>query len=347
MQIFNNYLDLPLKSLKLNIRKHQISNKQIIYGPPKSGKTSSAIEYANNLKIKYLYLDLLDLRFQTIQVEELKNFLFENKIQFLILDNFSKQFELLEIANIVITTKRFFHEDFNSTLLMPLDFEEYILFSHNNTSLTHLFNQYIKNGNIPNIHEITFKSTYIQKNLTSKFEQNLIRAFFSHTAKQISLYDIFKELKEVIKISKDRFYLVANELTESNIILPLEKFQKPNGAKKLYLYDFTLYNNFIEIDFGKTFENMIFLELFGRDKSITYTEKFNFYSHEKKIGYINIPFLNEDNFIDKADNIYSHAKSLKVDKVQFITISLEDRVMIESIEFEAVPFWLWATSLEE
>lgn len=347
MQIFNNYLDLPLKSLKLNIRKHDITDKQIIYGPPKSGKTSLAIEYANNLKIKYLYLDLADLRFQTIEVETLKTFLFENKIQFLILDNFTNQFLLLEIANIIITPKQFFHEDFTTTLLMPLDFEEYILFSHNNTSLTHLFNQYIKFGNIPNIHEITFKSIYIQKDLTSKYEKELLKSFFSHTAKQASLYDIFKKLKEEIKISKDKFYLIADELIETQIILQLEKFQKPNGAKKIYLYDFTLYNNFIEIDFGKTFENMIFLELFGRDKSITYTEKFNFYSQEKRMGYINIPFLNEDNFIDKADNIYSHAKSLKVDKVQFITISLEDKVQIENIEFEAIPFWLWATSLEE
>ena len=347
MQIYNSYFDLPLKSLKLHSRKKKLSNKEILFGPPKCGKTSLALEYANSLQKRYLYLDLADFRLQNAPSEKLKEYINENKINFVIFDNFTNQFDLIPLANIVISNFEVFHEGFHTTPLLPLDFEEYLHFANNHTTLTNLFNQFIKNGNLPNLHETLFKPQLLQTALQSEFEKNFLLTFIQHTTQSTTIYELYKELKLIQKTSKDSFYTQAHQILKSNTILMLPKYQKPNGAKKIYLYDFTIYNNFIEIDFAKTFENMVFLELWGRDDSLVYTEKINFYSQKTNSGYINIPFLNEDNFIDKADALFTHASSLKIDKVQFITISLEDRVRIEHIEFEAIPFWLWATSLED
>jgi len=350
MDILNYYYDKKFKYLKTFKRKIDIDTNILIFGPKNSGKTSLLINFISSTSCSCLFLDMNDMRLESIHTNQIEEFILKNNIDVLLLDNITKSTIIPNVDNIILTTNEPIEiKNIKPLPLFNLDFEEFILFNNSNINITHLFNIFIKDGNMANIIHSPLKELEVQNSFNtiySSIELKILRQYVKNTSANISLFQIFNQLKLIIKISKDFFYSFTQRLIKSNTIFLLEKYNHPKSNKKVYLYDFTLINSFYHIAFSKNFENAIFLELYTKDFDLYYSDKFNFFIPLINHAIIAHVFLDDDSFIDKSDLVFSEALNMGISKVTFVTIGYEDKLSIEGIVFEAIPFWLWATSLE-
>ncbi len=337
-------------------RKVQITKKRtVIFAPPKSGVTYLIYSHLMNYKKEsYLYIDFGDTRVDTKTLQpNLQNFIHKKDIKLLILENFDFSFDIPKCDEIIISTNRYKDvEGFDIISFYPLDFEEYIAFDKMHSKVENIFNAFANGGTYPQIvlsNEID-KIKYLQHlahSITKDEKQFIIlKTFSSFQAQVVSLYQVFNKLKSNIKISKDFFYDLVNDLNQRQIILFLEKYNRPKAGKKLFLIDFALKNalNF-EKDFLKRLENIIFLEIYKRKKSIYYTDEIDFYLPEEDSAILVIPFLPPALLRNKIIKRKKAFKKLGIKSVYIISLGNEDEFKNDGINYEIIPFWNWAGSL--
>jgi hypothetical protein len=348
MKLFNS-LDFCYKESlkKYNFLERKISidikaNYILLYGPPKSGKTFLIIDYLLKLPIgSYLYIDLDDLRNDISEIERTLNlFIQQNAIKTVVIDNYNENFNLPILdkkINIVISTNKKsilpFKKDvgkIQNIFLMPLDFEEYLLFDKRHQSITQLFNLFLKYGNLPEISSMneTLKLKRLSDNIKLIFptlkQQILLKYLSKNIGEKISKLQIFLKLKTEIKISKDSVYDLLKEYEENSIIFFISNFYHQKSLKKLYLYNYsfrTILNH--QKNLQKVFENMVFLELKSRYKNIYFTDKIEFYISEKNLAIIPVAFILEEDIKLKITYIQNDLKKLNVTSVQYITFLFE------------------------
>jgi predicted AAA+ superfamily ATPase len=347
MDLLNYYYSLDIKKLKTYPRKIEPIPNSIIKGASHTGKSYLLFHYLKSLDEPYLYFDCRDFR-QAQQIP-FDRFIKENQITTLALDNYEGEFELPDIANIIITTQHFSDSRFELFELRGLDFEEFISFDTHTNSNHAYFNHFIKIGTLPHQHRALTLSVDIQKQYRSEFdtlEYEIFRTLIAKSASPISTIELYQELKQHIKISKDKLYKTVTKLMDASYFYQVSKLGYPNAAKKIYCYDFALIEHFSEIYFAHVLENMVFLELLKLNTELFYLDELSFLAPALGSVTISLAFINEDSFIDFCDRIYDQCKRLNITTVKVVTINYEDRLSIEAINYEAIPFWLWATSFE-
>ncbi len=346
--------DFNPKNLNLINRKFQISEKKLIICAPKqSGITSVIFMYLNNYKKgTFLYIDFSDLRIDIINIRDnIESFIRKHKIILLIFENFNFSFQIPKCERIIITTNTYIHIDgYSSKQFFPLDFEEYIAFDRKQTGIEQIFNSYANFGTYPQValSNNTNKTMLIQSILScilkNKKELEIFKNIVPYQGRRISLYEIFKKIK--IKLSKDSFYNIVKYFENTRLLLFVEKYNQPKAFKKLYLIDFTIKDAMsYQKDFIKKFENIIFLELYKKKENIYYTDEIDFYLPKENLAILCLPFIPANLLKNKIIKRKRYFKKLSIKKVEIISLGNEIEFKDDKINYQLIPFWNWANSL--
>ena len=354
MNLLETLHEIRVKNLHFYDRKTKIKyKKMLILGPRKSGKTHLLVDYLQKFDVlDYLYIDFNDQRNDTSELshQKLNDFIKKNHIKILALDNFDFSFKIPTCEEIVITTddKSIKLENYYTTHLYPLDFEEFIAFDKKNFNAEQIFNLFSNKGGLPQIVVFNEENYYIKlQNLAqnifeSKSEFYIFKKFCEMQSTKISLFQIFNQLKTKIKISKDSFYSVSQSLQNRELVFLLKKYKQEKSAKKVYIFDFAIKNGLtLKKDFLKRFENMVFLELYKKEKNLYYSDYIDFYIKDKKEGIVCslfTPLVALEKKMQKAKN---SLKAMDIKKVFIITLGNEGNFVQNDINFTLIPFWDW------
>ena len=338
-------------------RKKNITQKKtIVYGPRKSGKTHLIIDHLSHYeKGSFLYIDFSDDRLEIDSLEE-NLFLFVKKhpIKLLVIEHFDFSFSLPKIDEIILTTiftcKEL--EGFSKLTLYPLDFEEFISFDKKHSNIEHIFNLFANHGTFPQIVQYTesdhHRSMQDMLHVILKDETAFLiyKRFCELQSTKVTLFQIYNQLKSTMKISKDKLYAITANLIEQKLLFLVEKQGQPSAAKKVFQVDFALKNALtFKKDFLKRFENMIFLELIKRDKTLFYDDLIDLYLPKEHLAVFCIPFATDEVIQKKMKKLTYTLKSLHVNKVEIITLGNEESFVLDNISFSMLPFWDWALQL--
>ena len=329
-------------------RKQQIRSKNIIRtGARDSGKRSLVLSYLKNFdKKEFLFLNFKDLRFDENSLLFLEDFLRDKEIKILIFYYVNKNFtfdfsKFLNSYQIIICTEfssvKF--ENFTELWLDFLDFEEFLSLSKKNPSLGSYFQlgRCLKNENY------TFLNEYLSTSF-SKLELKILSYMALNLGSELSINELYKELKKELKVSKDSLYKAVFEL-ETRYILSFVK-HKDKSLRKVYFNDFALKNALcLKKDFKKLFANAVLCELFKFKEEIFYNKHFDFILKDKKIALIAADFFDLDLLVLKAKKLVYKALELGIFHIIFVSLSNEKKFYEEGVRVEILPFENWALSL--
>jgi predicted AAA+ superfamily ATPase len=314
-------------SKKIYDRKVKLNYENtLIVGPRGVGKTFLIFNFLKEFSGSYKIIDFDDYREKSFDFQE----------DLIILENYDFSIPIPEDKVVFVTSREDIEIDgFKKVVLGGLDFEEFYSFD-NSMSITHSFDKFLKNGNFPRTIFLDdfFKDDYLRCVFdTLPYEKEVLRFFFSHIGEKFTLYQIYQILKKEIKISKDKFYALTNELIKNRILFEVPKYNSPKSPKKFFAYNFAFKNiltNRKNILF--TFENIILLEL---KENVFYKDNLSFYLPEKNLGIMVLPFASEEVLEEKLQKVSG------VDKIEVITISNEFEFESKKFEVEVIPFWRW------
>ncbi|MEA3290092.1 MAG: ATP-binding protein [Campylobacterota bacterium] len=352
MTILDHIYETNIPKHNFHERKKSISsNNTILYGPPKSGKTYLIYDYLSSFKSKeFLYIDLNDYKNDKEDIKSYLNYFTErNKIKVVVLENFDFDFDLPKVTNIIITSKQ--HQNikgFETILLEPLDFEEYLLFDTKHQNISYSFNSFLKYGNFPEIIEYSeqkkHKRNYeiCQLYCEDKTDLEILFLLIKSASEIKSVYQLFNQLKNKIKISKDRFYKSFDQLEQSKVIHSIQKYNQPKAAKKLFIFNHALLDIVsYKKNFNNLFKNMVFLELNALYSDIYYLDNMDFYIPSEDMIVLSIPFFNELVSSTVIAKIIPLIDKYNIKDIMIITVSGEKNIYIDNIEAQVITYYDW------
>jgi predicted AAA+ superfamily ATPase len=335
---------------KFHPRKHYIDEKSYqITGVVQSGKTQLLKSYLlSHKKSSYLYINCNDIR---IDVDELNrllpDFCKDNKIDILVFDNFNPKFLFPNVSQLLLASEIYYGVDYLEHMqLFPLDYEEFLAYEHkyDSSALNHFFQL----GGLPHMHKITAdeRTSYLQQILKCRLtdiEFDIMKLCAKFISQRLSAFMIYERLKLSRKISKDKLYGSFEALKEKNYIHQLTKYAHEKATKKLYLCDIAFKTALsVEKNFGRLFENMVFLELLKSNNSAFYADNIDFYLPQKSEVILCKPFLDERRLFKKLESIEAFLFTHSVAKITVITMNKEGSLSHPLSEVAIIPFDIWA-----
>lgn len=358
MELLEYFYDRNNSLTTYHPRKYSISDEKriLLYGPPTSGKTSLILDYLMNFDDEeVLYIDFKDPKFMFLDImeEDIQSFIDTYGVQYLVLDHYEHGYleyfpKVTQI--IIISSSDYEYSEKIERLKLPLlDYEEFFSFQPRGNEIQ-VFNLFLRIGTLPGLATYLIpKEQYFTNFLQSNFdesEQKLLNILAHFNATSVTTYQVYTYAKERYKISKDLIYKQIKSFHAQGIIHYVSDVENKK-QKKLILFDFALakYLSFSQ-SFPRQFETMIALSL------IKHNVKFDFlgsdgYITEKKYLIYPAAFETEERFWKKAHKRFTQYKRNGVQKVFIITINLQYEFRIESIHFEALPFYEWVVINEE
>ncbi|WP_027326653.1 AAA family ATPase [Helicobacter pametensis] len=344
MHFFSQFLSE--KTFHTLPRKNPILHpKTLIYGAPKSGKTSLALDFAQNSNLHHksiIYLDLNDLRISLDEAkQELLKLYLEKKIKLLIIDHFSPSFPLPNIDSILlISHEQITLPDFKSYFCPPLTFVEYISFHSKNISTDSMLKNFIKDGNLPqmpslNEHQkIQTKQEILKLHLSS--DLSLLIKLIPFQSQKLTIFQFYTLLKKNEKISKDKTYLFIEKLQKQSIIFFIPHIL-PNKPKKLYFYDFSIPKTLsLNPMILPILENMFVLELMALGKDVYYDD-FDCFVLPDVGRFLFAPFAQRE-VIQKKLSKMAQKNSNDLQNLKIITLDFSDSSITHGINWEALSF---------
>jgi hypothetical protein len=324
----------------------------IVSGVKNSGKTFLVYELLDSIETQnFLYIDFDDIRLDLEQLESLDKFISNKKIEIVILENFENQINLPQnTINIITTTKKIIIDGYENISIYPLDFEEFISFENKTHSIKYSFNDFLKSSMFPKNINLQMQEQVISLQNDIKLISNnilkeqIFRILISSVGLKLSLLQIFKKLKSIIKVSKDKFYEIVKEFEDNGYIFLISKHNQIRSSKKIYIID-TYFKSAIsfEKNFQLYYENFVFLQLVRSGLEIFYTDLINFYIPSKNMAIISKAFFDIDMIDDKMNKIRKHLKELNIETLYIVTTSDDHETLnIHDIEVIVIPFWEWA-----
>jgi hypothetical protein len=330
------------------VRKLEIPKEGNIYlhGITQSGKSSLVLD---SLQDDFLYIDFENEK----EFKELPKILRKEGVpKTLVLEtyNFSLLYllPLLPDSRIIIISWRNREiAGFQKIVLYPLLFEELVAFKPNSENLEHYLLRYSQMGGFPIFAKLS--SPLIFKHLKRVFyfalsEQEI--AMLKDVANNIgvsrSKMNIFQSLKQEMKISKDKFYLIFDNLIRDGYIVSVPEFNKSVNSR-FYLIDSALKNSFSrKSEFHRLFENMVISELSKKGYNGRYYRSIDFYIKDR--AFVSLPFFDEENIEKYLNRSLKNLKKIKIKNVIVITMDFETELQYEDIVIEVIKFTRWALS---
>jgi len=335
---------------KFHQRKVFIEDKSYqINGISQSGKSKLVKNYLLSLKKNsYLYIDCSDIR---IDIEKLNSslasFCNKNRVDVLVLDNYLPLVKFVNVSQLIITSEINYAFDMLDTLqLYPLDYEEFLAYEHkyDSSALNHFF-QLGGFAHMQKLHADT-RSIYIQKMLKytlNEMEFDILVFCAKIMSQKVSAFTIYERLKQNRKISKDKLYKSFESLNSKRYIHLLEKFNHSRATKKIYLCDTSLKTALtIEKNFGRLFENMVFLELLKSNIECYYDDDVDFYLPNAEEIILCKPFADERSLFKKLESLEAYIFTHSIKKVTAVTMNKEGSISHPFSEVEMLPFDIWA-----
>jgi len=352
MKTLQNIYDNKINFPTFFERKIKINNyNTLLYGAKSSGKTFLIYDYLSlNEDKNYLYIDENDFRYLDFSKEDLQEFINTNDIKILVIENYSNHIILPKVDSIILSTKNNFElENFELLEVLPLDFEEYILFDTKHQNTTNSFNSFLKYGNIAEIIEYKeFKKQHRNQELLELYENNatsleILKLLIKSSAEIKSPYWLYGILKKDIKISKDFFYNKIKEYEQNSIIFLCQKYNQPKAVKKIFCFNHALIDVVLyEKKFANIFTNMVFLELYSKFNNIYYMDGVDFYLPNENTIVISMPFFNKMLFSNISNKILKSIDGLYIENITIVTISNYDTMHLNEIACDIIPFYEWA-----
>jgi len=319
-----------------------------ITGISKSGKTKLLKHYLLGLKKStYLYIDCRDIRINIDSLNsQLASFCNRNKIDILVFDNYHPEIKIVNVGQLIISSEVKYDLDFLVHIqLYPLDYEEFLAYEHkyDSSALNHFFQL----GGLPSMHKIFLddKNLYIQQMLQStltNMEFDILCLCAKFMSQKLSAFTVYERLKSVRKISKDKLYKSYESLVFKNYIHQLEKFNHKKATKKIYLCDVSFKSALsIEKNFGRLFENMIFLELLKSRVECFYDDDIDFYLPKNDEIILCKPFVDERSLFKKLESIEAFIFTHSIKKVTAVTMNKEGSISHPLSQVEIIPFDIW------
>ena len=343
--ILNNFFERKLKLPKdINFN---------LYGAIGVGKSALIVNYISKLpKYSYLYIDMLDPQFilEEFTLRDLNEFIKYENISTVVIDHYIEGFldEIPDVKQFITVTQNRSNLIENSYKLYPLDFEEFFSLSKAN-SISSSFSQYIKSGSLPSIAINGINSFAPRELFFEKLDDQLGRVLLLLSlfqCKVTTTHQAFQVAKSNFNISKDKFYSSTKELISKELIYQIETYEKSIG-KKVIFYDFALakYLN-KNLNYTNTFDALVAIALIKHNIKIKATlNPLGYITQERELILI-APFEEEDNIWGKIQKNFGFYSKLKPKKVTIITNSNNYNFTIKNIDFNAIPFYEWATTLE-
>jgi len=335
---------------KFHQRKVFIDDKSYqINGIAQSGKTKLVKNYLHSLKKNtYLYIDCSDIRIDITQLNNtLSSFCNKNRIDTLVLANYIPTIKFVNVSQLIITSEIHYPYDMLETIqLFPLDYEEFLAYEHkyDSSALNHFFQL----GGFPIMQKIHAdeRNLFLQKRLKYALEEvefDLLRFCAKIMSQKISAFTIYDRLKQTRKISKDKLYKSFETLSAKKYIHLLEKFNHSRATKKIYLCDTSLKSALsIDKNFGRLFENMIYLELLKSNIVCYYDDGIDFYLPNSDEIILCKPFADERSLFKKLESIEAFIFTRSIKKVTAVTMNKEGSISHPFSKVEMLPFDIWA-----
>jgi predicted AAA+ superfamily ATPase len=331
-------------------RKAQVGEQDtLITGITQSGKSALIKHYLlQQRKATYLYIDCEDIRIETDALNRiLPEFCREHTVQILALDNYDPSIQLPEVGQLILASREPLSVDgFETLVLHPLDFEEFLAFEqkYDSTALNH----FLQLGGMPGMHKTPSEERMrlMQTNLAqalSDIEFDLIVMITRMATPRLSAFALYERLKGERKISKDMLYKSLQSLIDKGYLHTVEKFAHARATKKIYLADiaFKLALS-TQKHFGQLFETLVALELIKHGHRLTYEEGVDFYLGEEGRVVLCMPFSNKEMLFKKIEGIEGFLITRQVARVDVVTMSSEGELHHPFVDVEMMPFGNWA-----
>ena len=335
---------------KFHQRKVFIEDKSYqINGIMQSGKTKLVKNYLLSLKKNsYIYIDCSDIRIEVSELNTiLPSFCNKNRIDVLVLDNYMPSIKFVNVSQLIITSEIHYELDILETLqLFPLDYEEFLAYEHkyDSSALNHFFQL----GGFPVMQKIhsSERNIYLQRALKSTLDEmefDILRFCAKMISQKLSAFTIYERLKQSRKISKDKLYKSFESLSAKKYIHLLEKFNHSRATKKIYLCDTSIKSALsIEKNFGRLFENMVYLELLKSNAECYYDEMIDFYLPKEDEIILCKPFADERSLFKKLESLEAYIFTHSIKKVTAVTMNKEGSISHPFSKVEMLPFDIWA-----
>jgi len=335
---------------KLHQRKVFLDNKSYqINGITQSGKSKLVKNYLHSLKKNnYLYIDCSDTRIDIpLLNNSLSSFCNKNRIDTLVLANYVPTIKFVNVSQLIITCEIHYEYELLQTIqLFPLDYEEFLAYEYkyDSSALNHFFQL----GGFPIMHKIHAdeRNIYLQKKLQyslNDVEFDILRFCAKMMSQKISAFTLYEKLKQGRKISKDKLYKSFQTLSSKNYIHLLEKFNHSGATKKIYLCDTSLRSALsIDKNFGRLFENMVYLELLKSNIKCFYDDAIDFYLPDSDEIILCKPFADERSLFKKLESIEAFIFTRSIKKVTAVTMNKEGTISHPFSKVEMLPFDIWA-----
>lgn len=349
MQILSFFYENPLEFKSIYERKLRLGSKHtIIKGAKYSGKRNLILFYLKNFENKdFLFLDFKDLRFDEKSLQNLEFFLQDKEIKILIFYGVDEKFcfdfsKFLQKYQIIVSTEysSLAFDGFEELELDFLDFEEFLALNKKALQV----GSFLQIGRCLKSQNYTWLNDYLNS-FFSKLELEILKFIAFNLSLEFSINELYKVLKNKIKISKDKLYETVYEL-EKRYIISFVK-HKDKSLKRVYFRDFALRNALcIKKDFNKLFANLVFCELLKLKKKLSYDKNFDFILKDEKIAFVaSLPLLDVDLLVLRAKKLIPKALEANVFHIVFISLSNEKSFYESGVKVEILPFENWALSL--
>jgi hypothetical protein len=348
--LLQEYYKTDLQVEKYRERKCFIDdNSYQINGVTQSGKTTLIKNYLlSRKKSSYLYINCSDIRINKEKFNKmLPLFCVQNHIDILALDNYSTAFTIPNVSQLLISSEEHYELDFLKTLrLYPLDYEEFLAYEHKYDSSA--LNHFVQLGGFASMHKINAdeRLVYLQNALRfalDDIEFDILRLCAKFISQKLSAYNIYERLKQNRKISKDKLYRSFEALLAKNYIHTLAKFAHARATKKIYLCDTSLKTALsVEKNFGRLFENMVFLELLKSGTECYYADEIEFYLPKSDSIILCKPFADERRLFKKLESIEAFLFSYGITNITVVTMNKEGTISHPLAKVAIIPFDIWA-----
>jgi predicted AAA+ superfamily ATPase len=331
-------------------RKVSIDNKSYqINGITKSGKTKLLKHYLLSLKKNsYLYINCNDIRIDIdILNATLAGYCNINKIDTLVFDNYNPKINFVNVSQLLLTSQIPLQLDMLETLtLYPLDYEEFLAYEYKYDSSA--LNHFVQLGGFASMHTIApdERMPYLQEvlqNTLSDIEFHILLLCAKFMSQKISAFTLYERLKSKRKVSKDKLYSSFEMLISKNYIHLLEKYKYPRAIKKIYLCDTSIKGALsVEKNFGRLFENMVFLELLKSSTQCYYEEGIDFYLPDNDEIILCKPFADDRLLFKKLESIEAFIFTYGISKITVVTMNKEGTISHPLSSVAIIPFDIWA-----
>ncbi len=332
-------------------RKVQLENHTSyqIYGITLSGKTTLVKQYLLTCKkSSYIYIDCRDIRIDKEALNRLlPRYCHHNGIEIVVFDNYNDAIMLPPVKQLLITTERPIADlAMERISLMPLDYEEFLAYEmkYDSTALNH----FLQLGGLPIMQTLAHENRhlYIQQALQARLSsmEFTVLLFIAHSStSKLSTFTMYEKLKIEQKVSKDMLYTSVASLQAKQYLFHLSKWHHERAVKKSYICDIAVRNALThQKNFRLLFENLIFLELNKRGRTLYYSEKIDFYIPSQQRIVLCMPFSSDEVLFKIIEQIEEFIITQGVTHVKVVTMSSSGALQHPFVDVEMLPFSEWA-----